>query len=126
MCNEFEEKIPDKLSAKWIMIQSLNAIVEENNKVVILTSNGTIVGTIPLDEDKDLSLIKVFDVKANAIKKYKDKNPNVEFPDNSSAILLKNATLYPNSIINESQPNITYPELFVFVDQIVGFSAMAN
>lgn len=94
---------------------------QENNELIFLTPAGSIVGKISSDENLHFSKIK-------ALSKKVIDNPTINGPEfqpttDGYAVIIKNARFYPNGVMLDQEPLVTFPELALFADQIVAVSA---
>gem|GEM_PF-6876511 len=99
-----------------------NEYFRNSNYLVFLTAAGAIVGEVSFDESLHFS--KIDKLIKNTAKELLDKNPDILPPDGNSFLFLKNAKLYPSGIPADEEPQVSFPELALQVDQIIAVSAL--
>lgn len=102
----------------------------ENTRLILITAAGIIEGDFSqvLYEKTDNENTTVQEEKSihellternhETVTEWENCYPNVQFTDKSPRIFLKNVVLSP---ISNPNTKINFNELFVFVDQVIGF-----
>jgi len=145
-----EDKVstPNRISLKKLTLSILGNLQDSLDKntfpmnVVILTAAGTFKGKLVefnLEQEEE-SFVKeagtspegkvfridqtiVFQQRKKIVDKYAEENGEPDIIDNGSVIRLIDAELLP--LVNPNT-HVNFPELILFVDQIIGFSLVSQ
>jgi hypothetical protein len=123
------------ISARVATLCNFAALINlQNVRLIILTAIGIIEGnfsqTFYVAKDTDVEATsdnslnsKLFDKNEELFNQIEKENPNISYLDSSARILLTDVTLTPSG-----SPTTKYKlaELFIFVDQIIGFHSIEN
>jgi hypothetical protein len=110
-----------KIPRHHTFLHAAGAYFKEGNELLFFTAAGLISGEISVDGN--LHFDKVLDLSDELVSDILNQNPNCIKPDGNDIILLKNVTVYPNGIPSEQAVSAKFPELALFVDQIISVSA---
>lgn len=111
-----KHKIPQHL----LFLFSAESYFYDNMEMVFFTSIGTIVGRISLDSDNHFSKIHNFSKERE--KELLIEDVNLLPSDRDSFIVIEDAKIYPTPIINPKGTYELYPEIALFLNQIIGVS----
>lgn len=89
-------------------------------EIVFFTSIGTIVGRISIDEDSHFSKIHAFSKKQE--KELQKEVANLLPSNGNSFIIIEDAKVYPTINLNPNTSYEYYPEIALFLDQIIAVS----
>lgn len=114
------------------MQDAISHVCESSSvKVMILTANGTYMGTIvtelatldnyliPQGSGFEMDMTIINDHRNKALLDVESEGQEISFVDNGAIIYLKDAETIP---ITKDGTVIKFPYLIIFVDQIIGFS----
>lgn len=122
LLNEIKYKIPQHYS----FFVSLEVYFEENFKdnfeLVFFTATGTIVGKI--SDNKNLNFSKIVKLSKSTEKDILRNYPNFLPSDEDYFLIIENAKVYPTALISPQEAYMLYPEVVLFLDQIVAVSVI--